>query len=164
RIAFRFPGVEPGVWADRIIDRYVDRVAATPPLEGVVAVMGIFADVGIRQVCVSNSGRRIVDANLAAIGVRDLIEFSISLDDVARGKPDPFPYAEAARRLGLPAAQMAAVEDSATGARSALGAGMHLIGIAPGGGEVPGALVTLTSLERLPALILPGPAAGQGTP
>ena len=163
RIAPRFPGVDPAGWAKAIVDRYVARVAAAPPLAGAVKVMRALGKAGIRQVCVSNSGRRIVDANLTAIGVTDLIEFSISLDDVARGKPDPLPYAEAARRLGLPAAQVAAVEDSAVGARSALDAWLRVIGIAPLGGTVPGAAVTVATLDDLPALILPQHAVSTRT-
>ena len=44
---------------------------------------------GVAQACVSNSSRLVVDANLAALGVGGLIAFSVSLDDVGAGKPDP---------------------------------------------------------------------------
>lgn len=160
RLAPRFPGTEASDWVEAIVAAYVARVTLAPPLAGALAVMRGFAGAGIRQVCVSNSGRRIVDANLAAIGATGLIEFSLSLDDLARGKPDPLPYAEAARRLGLAPHEVAAIEDSATGAQSALAAGLRLIGIAPAGGAIPGADVTVTSLGELPALILPQ-AAGK---
>ena len=55
---------------------------------------------GVGQACVSNSGRTIVDANIKALGVAKIIAFSMSLEDVSAGKPDPEPYREAARRLG----------------------------------------------------------------
>ena len=45
-------------------------------------------------------------------------------DDVARGKPAPDIYVEAARRLGASAARCLALEDSEPGVRSALAAGM----------------------------------------
>ena len=46
-----------------------------------------------------------VDANLDALAIGENIAFSISLDDVAMGKPDPEPYRRALRKLfGLPAA------------------------------------------------------------
>ncbi len=73
------------------------------------------AALGVAQACVSNSGRAVVDANLDALGIRQTIAFSISLDDVSAGKPDPEPYREAARRFALPAAAVVAVEDSARG-------------------------------------------------
>jgi HAD superfamily hydrolase (TIGR01509 family) len=45
-------------------------------------------------------------------------------DEVARGKPEPDIYVEAARRLGVPAADCVALEDSEAGVRAALAAGM----------------------------------------
>lgn len=47
--------------------------------------------------------------------------------DVARGKPHPDLYLEAAARLGVPRGDCLAVEDSPTGARSALAAGMAVV-------------------------------------
>lgn len=94
------------------------------------------AEMGLRQVCVSNSSRMIVDANLDALGVAEYIEDSISLDDVPLGKPDPFPYAEACRRLALEPASVLAVEDSRTGIASAVAAGLPCaaLGFACGAG------------------------------
>ena len=46
------------------------------------------------------------------IGALPFLEFALSRDDVARGKPDPAPYQEACRRLQLPAADVLVVEDS----------------------------------------------------
>jgi HAD superfamily hydrolase (TIGR01509 family) len=48
-------------------------------------------------------------------------------DEVARGKPAPDIYAEAARRLGIAAADCLVLEDSEPGARAALAAGMTTI-------------------------------------
>lgn len=53
-------------------------------------------------------------------------------DDVARGKPAPDPYLEAARRLGVPARECVAVEDSPTGVLSAEAAGMAVL-VVPSG-------------------------------
>ncbi len=154
-LAPRFAGrVGREVWMETSIDRYVARAPELVALPQAIEIMRMFRDAGIRQVCVSNSGRRVVDANLAAIGAADLIEFSISLDDVERGKPDPFPYAEAARRLGLAPADMAAVEDSPTGARSALLAGLRVFGIDTAGGSIEGAGHTVTRLSDLAAFVL----------
>jgi HAD superfamily hydrolase (TIGR01509 family) len=47
--------------------------------------------------------------------------------DVARGKPHPDLYLEAAARLGVPPEGCLALEDSPAGARSALAAGMQLL-------------------------------------
>jgi len=51
----------------------------------------------------------------------------VSSEEVARGKPSPDVYLEAARRLGVAATSCAAVEDSANGIRAANAAGMRVI-------------------------------------
>jgi len=116
---------------------------------------------GVRMVCVSNSVRRIVDANIAALGIAGDIAFSISFDDVPHGKPHPAPYAMAASRLGLAPAQVAAVEDSETGAISANAAGLRVFGIATEHLAVPGAELTVARLDDLitPILGVPAPDA-----
>ena len=97
-----------------------------------------------------------VDANLAALAILDLIDFSISLDDVSAGKPEPEPYLLAARRLGIPTAEIAAVEDSVAGATSARAAGLRVFGLAAmEGGHIEPAHVTIHRLHDLPGLILP---------
>ena len=58
-----------------------------------------------------------------ALGIGKIIAFSLSLDDVSSGKPDPEPFREAARRLGAEPHATVAVEDSGAGARSARAAG-----------------------------------------
>lgn len=142
-------------WTRAIIDRYIERASELRPLPGAVEAMRAFAQAGLKQVCVSNSGRRIVDANIGALEIVDLIEFSISLDDVCAGKPDPEPYLAAARRLGLAPETMAAVEDSVAGATSAHLAGFAVFGIDPaGGGPVGPAGATIQRLHDLPALVL----------
>lgn len=142
-------------WAEAIIARYVERAHELQPLADAVAVMRSFAGAGLKQVCVSNSGRRVVDANLAALGILDLIDFSISLDDVSDGKPHPEPYLAASRRLGIPVEAMAAVEDSIPGATSAREAGLKVFGLVPPGGQPIGpAHVTIGRLIDLPALVL----------
>lgn len=51
-------------------------------------------------------------------------------DQVEHGKPHPQPYREAARRLGVPTGACVAIEDSPTGVRSAVAAGVPTIAVA----------------------------------
>lgn len=141
-----------GPWMRMLADSYIRRSAELKGFPDVIPVMRSLAGNGARQVCVSNSVRGIVDANLAAIGVNDIIEFSISLDDVTLGKPEPEPYLLAAERLGLDPSQIAAIEDSPTGAQAASKAGMRVFGI--GALPIPFAEATApTREELLPFLI-----------
>jgi HAD superfamily hydrolase (TIGR01509 family) len=121
-------------WLAAIEQYYIERAVELAPTPGATDVIRILADRGIAQACVSNSSRAIVDANLDALGIRKQIAFSISLDDVSVGKPDPEPYRLAARRFALPPQAIAAVEDSLAGARSAREAGLSVVGYAPEGG------------------------------
>ena len=100
----------------------------------------------------SNSGRAIVDANLDALGIRPTMAFSLSLDDVIAGKPDPAPFREAARRFALPPQAIVAVEDSGAGARSARAAGLYVVGYAPKGDAFVGADRSIVKLVEVAAL------------
>lgn len=111
-------------WLAAINRHYVDNRHELIAVPQAVQTIRAIAGLGLPQVCVSNSARMIVDANLDALGVTPLMAFSISLDDVVRGKPDPWPYAETCRRLCIAPAAVLAVEDSRTGITSALAAGL----------------------------------------
>jgi HAD superfamily hydrolase (TIGR01509 family) len=51
-------------------------------------------------------------------------------DELPMGKPDPLPYQVALNRLGVAALEAIAFEDSTSGIRSAVGAGIPTIGVA----------------------------------
>jgi HAD superfamily hydrolase (TIGR01509 family) len=130
----RFPvSVDRKTWIAAIERFYVARAPSLSPIPGALEAVRALAAKGVAQACVSNSGRKFVDANLDALQIRPAISFSISLEDVSAGKPDPEPYREAARRFALPAAAVVAVEDSGAGARSARAAGLYVVGYAPNG-------------------------------
>jgi HAD superfamily hydrolase (TIGR01509 family) len=124
-------------WIAALEEDYAREAGGLLALPGAMEAVRAFADSGLAQVCVSNSSRRVVDANLVALGVAPYIDFSISLDDVEHGKPAPEPYRRACERLGLAPDSVLAVEDSATGLRSARAAGLRSAAYAPNG-HVPG--------------------------
>ena len=149
----RFP---PGslfkTWIAAIEDYYVAHVGALEPNPGALEAMRELATRGVVQACVSHSGRAIVDANIEALGIGKIIAFSLSLEDVSSGKPDPEPYREAARRFALQAAEVVGVEDSGAGARSARAAGLYVVGYAPNGDAFVGADRSIAHLAEIPAL------------
>lgn len=87
-------------------------------------------------------------------------------DQVARGKPYPDPYLEAARRLGVEPSRCVAVEDSPTGAASATAAGVPTL-VVPHTVQVP----SMPGARQLPSLegvratdlvrLAPAPASSQ---
>jgi len=139
-------------WLIAIEDRYVAERRTLAAMPGAVETIAALAARGVPQVCVSNSSRRLVDANLDALGIARHVAFSISLDDVGAGKPDPEPYRTACLRLALPPATVAAVEDSGTGAASARAAGLYTVGYRPAGGGFGAVDLAVDSLARVAAL------------
>jgi len=75
----------------------------------------------------SSSNRPLIDAVLEVSGLKDYFAATVSSEEVARGKPAPDVYLEAARRLDTPPERCAAIEDSHSGIRSARAAGMRVI-------------------------------------
>ena len=152
----RFPvSVDRKTWNAAIQRFYIARAPSLSPIPGALEAVRALAAKGVAQACVSNSGRAIVDANLEALQIRPTISFSISLEDVSAGKPDPEPYREAARRFALPAAAVVAVEDSGAGARSARAAGLYVVGYAPKGNAFVGSDRSITKLMEVVALFEP---------
>jgi len=78
----------------------------------------------------------------------------VSSEEVARGKPAPDVFLEAARRLGVDPARAAAIEDSHNGILSAHAAGMAVIALPnhefpPGDDALEQADVVLGGLQEL---------------
>src|SRR5262249_28550822 len=106
----------------------------------------------------SSSNRELIDTVLDVAGLAPLFRATVSSEEVARGKPAPDVYLEAARRLGVPPERCGAVEDSHGGIRSAKAAGMRVVAIPnpsypPDDEALALADVTIASLTELtPAL------------
>ncbi len=125
----RFPThVSMDGWIDELNAAYVQTSGGLEVMPEAASVIRKLAKSGLRQAAVSNSNRVVVDTNLGLLAIGDVLEFSLSLDDVPEGKPSPVPYLMALDRMGLNPSEAIAVEDSNTGVRSALSAGMQVIG------------------------------------
>jgi HAD superfamily hydrolase (TIGR01509 family) len=75
----------------------------------------------------TSSNREAIDLVLERSGLARLFGASVSSEEVARGKPAPDVYAEAARRLRVAPTDCVAIEDSENGIRSAVAAGMRVV-------------------------------------
>jgi HAD superfamily hydrolase (TIGR01509 family) len=109
----------------RMLERYRDQL---PLIEGAVATVRRLAGT-FRLALASSSNRRVIDAVIDASGLAACFEVTVSSEEVARGKPAPDVFLEAARRLDVPPARCVAVEDSRNGIRAAHAAGMRVIAI-----------------------------------
>ncbi|HEX2045429.1 MAG TPA: HAD family phosphatase [Gaiellaceae bacterium] len=77
----------------------------------------------------SSSNRPLIDLVLELSGLERFFAATVSSEEVARGKPAPDVYVEAARRLGVDPARCAAVEDSENGILAAKAAGMRVVAV-----------------------------------
>jgi HAD superfamily hydrolase (TIGR01509 family) len=107
----------------------------------------------------SSANRPLIELALELAGLRDRFRAVVSSEEVARGKPAPDVYLEAARRLGVDPGSCAAVEDATNGLLSAHAAGMRVIAVPDGrypptGEALAVAHARLESLDELtPALL-----------
>jgi len=102
----------------------------------------------------TSANRRIIALVLALSGLGDCFQATVSSEEVARGKPAPDVYEQAAHRLACPPASCAAVEDSTNGIRAAASAGMFVVAIPnrafpPEPTALARATLVLSSLESL---------------
>jgi HAD superfamily hydrolase (TIGR01509 family) len=77
----------------------------------------------------TSSSRREVEDFIGRFELEACFDVTLSLDDVARAKPDPEIYVSAARLLGIETSQMLVVEDSEHGVRAAKDAGAICVAV-----------------------------------
>jgi HAD superfamily hydrolase (TIGR01509 family) len=147
------PGTPAEISADivRLMEaRYREQLPLIPGAREAVERLAARWPLGLA----SSSNRPLIDAALELSGLDRLFVATVSSEEVARGKPAPDVYLEAARRLAVAPERCAAVEDSHSGIRSAKAAGMRVIAIPnPSFPPDPDALaladVVLESIDRL---------------
>src|SRR5689334_10108900 len=100
-IAARMPAsAKESDWMKANDDFYVEHRRRLKPMPGAIETVKALAEAGLRQACVSNASRVLVDANVDALGIGGFMDFTLSINDVRHGKPEPEPYALGCARLG----------------------------------------------------------------
>jgi HAD superfamily hydrolase (TIGR01509 family) len=111
--------------AARLQELYRERLPLLPGAREAVSRLARRWPLGLA----SSANRPIIDLVLELAGLRSLFSAAVSSEEVARGKPAPDVYLEAARRLGFTPTACAAIEDSTNGLRAAAAAGMSVIAV-----------------------------------
>ena len=142
----------------RLEDRYRRELPLIPGAEQAVESLAARWPLALA----SSSNRELIDLVLESSGLGRDFEASVSSEEVARGKPAPDVFLEAARRVGVGPTSCAAVEDSENGILAAKAAGMRTIAIPnphypPHEDALAAADVVLASIEELT------PAAVEGS-
>jgi HAD superfamily hydrolase (TIGR01509 family) len=84
----------------------------------------------LKRALVTNAPRLNVQFMLEVLGIKEAFHTVVIAGEDIAGKPDPAPYQVALNNLGIQATDAIALEDSPSGIRSAIGAGIGTIGIA----------------------------------
>jgi beta-phosphoglucomutase-like phosphatase (HAD superfamily) len=102
------------------------QVGGPPWQPGALELIAALRDAGVPQALVTSSYRALTVPVVQAVGVFDVV---VAGDEVAAPKPDPGPYLEAARRLGVDVTRCAVVEDSTKGVAAALASGARVLAV-----------------------------------
>jgi len=115
-----------------IFEKWVDE-GKLEETAGAARLLEYLAEQGVRCAVVSSGSRSYILKALTHLGLADFFEFILAGDDeeMAHGhhKPHPFPYLQAATRLGVKAERCVVFEDSISGIKSAQAANMLCVAI-----------------------------------
>jgi len=114
---------------DRLLERVIVQVREHVPWRpGALELLEALAAESVPSALVTMSWRSLADAVVGALP-EGTFAAVITGDEVEHGKPHPEPYLAAARALGVEASECVAIEDSPTGVRSAVGAGVPTLAV-----------------------------------
>jgi len=102
--------------------------AGLPLHAGALELVDAVRTRGVATALVSSSYRVLVNAALHRIGA-DRFDVSVVGDEISQGKPHPEPYLTACEKLSVDPARCVALEDAASGVRSAEAAGCVVVAV-----------------------------------
>jgi sugar-phosphatase len=130
---------EPGPWSGHDLGAITAEMMAhaqtlghvVAPVPGAASLIRRISDAGVPIAVVTSAGRGWADEVLGRVlDVRDRVSVLVTAEDVTSGKPSPEGYLLGCERLGVPPAECAGIEDSTSGVRALLDAGVkHVVGI-----------------------------------
>ena len=129
RLAEAAPRIDRLDAESRRLARYEQLCRDLPAQPGIAAWLGQAAGAGLRVAVVTNSDPGRVAGHLDRLGLARHVEQVIGAGGVAAPKPAPDLYYQALARLGVPAEQALAVEDSPHGVLAARRAGLRVAAV-----------------------------------
>jgi HAD superfamily hydrolase (TIGR01509 family) len=123
---------EHEAYADRKEEIFRQMATELQPLEGLIDLFNWAEAHGVQLALVTNAPKLNATHTLDVLGIAERFKVKITIEEVERGKPDPMPYLTALERLGIPAEDAIAFEDSPSGMKAAKGAGLFSVGVLTG--------------------------------
>eukprot|EP00249_Psilotum_nudum_P011492 c23205_g1_i2 orf=244-939(+) len=125
-------------WDQSMRDKFLDdkearfrslAVQLLRPVEGLETLCKWIKDRGLKRAAVTNAPPENAKLMISLLGLTDFFELVVLGSECERPKPYPHPYLEALKCLGVSSDQAFAFEDSASGLKAAVGAGLAGIGV-----------------------------------
>ena len=107
-----------------------ERAGELEPLPGLIDFLKRGRERRMEIVLVTNAPEENVETILLALQLRDYFDAVVLADEVEAAKPDPAPYRATLKKIGVPAREALAFEDSVSGIASSVAAGIPTVGIA----------------------------------
>lgn len=104
----------------------------TEPFPGTLEALAGLRELGVRVGVATSKARIRMELEAERTGIGELVEISITGDEVALAKPDPECVREAIERLGVDPARTLYVGDGPNDIRAARGAGAIAVGVSYG--------------------------------
>ena len=99
------------------------------PMKGLAALIARLQAEAVAMALATSAPKPNVTHTLAELGMTDTFPVIVRGDEVAKGKPAPDVFIEAARRLGVAAADCLVFEDAPMGIEAAQAAGMRVVAL-----------------------------------
>ena len=121
--------LEPVEIVEDLLRRVIAQVSEHVPWRpGAIELLTALREAGVPNALVTMSWRSLADSVVTALP-EGTFAAVITGDEVEHGKPHPEPYLAAARALGVEVGDCIAIEDSPTGVRSAVAAGVPTLAV-----------------------------------
>jgi len=117
---------------DRKEARFRELAVDLEPAPGLPAFLAFLERLGTRLGVVTNAPRENAELELRGLGLADRFATLVIAGELEHAKPHPMPYAVGLERLDGLASHSLAFEDSLSGLRSALAAGLLVVGLTTG--------------------------------
>jgi len=117
-------------FSDRKEARFRELAAELTPLPGLLEMLAWADEKGLKQAVVTNAPSENAKHMLSVLQLEHRFERVFVSQEIGMAKPDPGPYLYALAYFGLNAQQVLVFEDSPSGIRSAVAAGIPTVGVA----------------------------------
>ncbi len=135
-------------FSDRKEARFRELAPELTPLPGLLNVIRLANARGLKQAVVTNAPRQNADYMLKVLNLQAAFDQVVVSEEIGIPKPDPAPYQHILNYFGITPEQALAFEDSPSGIRAAVGAGIPTVGIAST--QEPGDLYALGAMLVIP--------------